>query len=157
MALKASAQKVQEALAARGFANAVVELPASTRTAAEAAAAVGCEVGQIVKSLVFRGRQSGRAVLIVASGSHRVDEGAVRAVLGEEIEKASADFVREQTGFAIGGVPPLGHAHEIVTVVDEDLLRHEKIWAAAGHPQAVFPLTPAELVAMTGGKVARIG
>ena len=157
MALKASAQKVQEALAARGFANAVVELPASTRTAAEAAAAVGCEVGQIVKSLVFRGRQSGRAVLIVASGSHRVDEGAVRAVLGEEIEKATADFVREQTGFAIGGVPPLGHAHEIATLVDEDLLRHEKIWAAAGHPQAVFPLTPAELVAMTGGKVARIG
>ena len=157
MALKASAQKVQEALAARGFANAVVELPASTRTAAEAAAAVGCEVGQIVKSLVFRARKSGRAVLIVASGSHRVDEGAVRAVLGEEIEKASADFVREQTGFAIGGVPPLGHAHEITTIVDEDLLRHEKIWAAAGHPQAVFPLTPAELVAMTGGKVARIG
>ncbi len=157
MALKPSAQKVQEALRARGFANEVVELPASTRTAAEAASAVGCEAGQIVKSLVFRGRPSGRAVLIVASGSHRVDEGAVRAVLGEDIEKASAEFVREQTGFAIGGIPPLGHAREIVTIVDEELLRHERIWAAAGHPQAVFPLTPAELVSMTGGRVARIG
>ena len=157
MALKASARKVQETLSARGFANEVVELPSSTRTAAEAAAAVGCEVGQIVKSLVFRGRQSGRAVLVVASGSHRVDESALCAVLGEDIEKATADFVREQTGFAIGGVPPLGHAQELVTVVDEELLRHERIWAAAGHPHAVFPLTPAELVAMTGGKVARIG
>ena len=157
MALKSSARKVQEALGARGFANEVVELPSSTRTAAEAAAAVGCEVGQIVKSLVFRGSQSGRAVLVVASGSHRVDEGALSTLLGEDVEKASAEFVREQTGFAIGGVPPLGHAHELSTIVDEDLLRHERIWAAAGHPQAVFPLTPAELVAMTGGKVARIG
>ena len=157
MALKASARKVQETLSARGFANEVVELPSSTRTAAEAAAAVGCEVGQIVKSLVFRGRQSGRAVLVVASGSHRVDEAALCAVLGEDIEKATADFVREQTGFAIGGVPPLGHAQELATIVDEELLRHERIWAAAGHPHAVFPLTPAELVAMTGGKVARIG
>jgi prolyl-tRNA editing enzyme YbaK/EbsC (Cys-tRNA(Pro) deacylase) len=157
MALKPSARKVQEALAARGFSNEVVELPSSTRTAAEAAAAVGCEVGQIVKSLVFRGRQSGRAVLVVASGSHRVDEGAVGTVLGEDIDKASADFVREQSGFAIGGVPPLGHARELVTIVDEELLRHERIWAAAGHPHAMFPLTPAELVAMTGGKVARIG
>lgn len=157
MPLKPSASKVQEALRARGFQNEVLELPSSTRTAAEAAAAVGCEVGQIVKSLVFRGRPSSRAILVVASGSHRVDEGALRAILGEEIEKASAEFVREQTGFAIGGVPPLGHARELLTVVDEELFRHERIWAAAGHPQAVFPLTPAELLAMTGGKVARIG
>ncbi len=157
MSLKPSARKVQDALAARGFTNQVVELPSSARTAADAAAAVGCEVGQIVKSLVFRGRDSGRAILVAASGSHRVDERALRTVLGEEIEKASADFVREQTGFAIGGVPPLGHAHELSTVVDEELLRHDRIWAAAGHPHAVFPLTPAELVAMTGGKVARIG
>ncbi len=157
MALKPSARKVQETLGARGFPNEVVELPSSTRTAAEAAASVGCEVGQIVKSLVFRARESGRPVLVVASGSHRVDESAVRSVLGEDIEKATAEFVREQTGFAIGGVPPLGHAHPLVTVVDEELLRHERIWAAAGHPHAVFALTPAELVAMTGGQVARIG
>jgi prolyl-tRNA editing enzyme YbaK/EbsC (Cys-tRNA(Pro) deacylase) len=157
MALKPSAQKVQEALAAGGFSNTVVELPSSTRSAADAAAAVGCDVGQIVKSLVFAGRQSGRAVLVVASGSHRVDEAAVRAIVGEEIEKASADFVREQTGFAIGGVPPLGHARPLLTVVDEALMGWSTIWAAAGHPNAVFALTPAELVAMTGGRVARIG
>lgn len=157
MALKPSARKVQETLAARGFANEVVELPSSTRTAAEAAAAVGCDVGQIVKSLVFRGRRTGRAVLVVASGSHRVDEAAVQALVGEEIERANPEFVREQTGFAIGGVPPVGHARELVTLIDEELMRHERIWAAAGHPQAVFPLTPAELVAMTGGKVAKVG
>src|SRR5574338_12614 len=148
MPLQPSAQKVQEALAAAGFASTVVELPDSTRTAAEAAAAVGCDVGQIVKSLVFRGRTSGGAVLVVASGSHRVDEARVAAVVGEEIEKATAEFVRERTGFAIGGVPPIGHAHPSVAVVDEALLAHARIWAAAGHPRAVFALTPAELVRM---------
>ncbi len=156
MALKASAQKVQDALSARGLSNRVIELPDSARTAAAAAAAVGCEVAQIVKSLVFRGRASGRAVLVVASGAHRVDERKIGALLGEEIARADADFVREQTGFAIGGVPPLGHARALVTLVDEDLLHHPQIWAAAGHPHAVFALTPAELVAMTGGKVARL-
>lgn len=157
MPLQPSAQKVQEALAAAGFASNVIELPDSTRTAAEAAAAVGCDVAQIVKSLVFRGRTSGRAVLVVASGSHRVDEARVAAVVGEEIEKATAEFVREQTGFAIGGVPPIGHAHASVSVVDEALLAHARIWAAAGHPRAVFALTPDELVRMTGGTVAQVG
>lgn len=157
MPLQPSAQKVQEALAAAGFASAVIELPDSTRTAAEAAAAVGCDVAQIVKSLVFRGRTSGRAVLVVASGSHRVDEARVAAIVGEEIEKATAGFVREQTGFAIGGVPPIGHAHPSIAVVDEALLAHARIWAAAGHPRAVFALTPDELVRMTGGTVARVG
>ena len=156
MALKPSAQRVQDTLRARGFLNEIVELPDSTRTAAEAAAAVGCEVDQIVKSLVFRARQTGRAVLVVASGGHRVREELVAAVLGEQIGKADADFVREQTGFVIGGVPPVGHAHELVTLVDEDLLRHERIWAAAGHPKAVFALTPDELVKMTGGRVAQV-
>ena len=156
MALKQSAQRVQDALAARGFKNQVVELPASTRSAAEAARAVGCQVGQIVKSLVFRAAVSGRAVLVVASGENRVDEGKVGALLGEAIARASAEFVREQTGFAIGGVPPLGHARPLEIVVDEALLRHEQLWAAAGHPNAVFPLTPAELLAMTGGRVAEV-
>lgn len=156
MPLKPSAQRVQDALRAAGFSNEVVELPDSARTAAEAAAAVGCEVGQIVKSLLFEGRPSGRAVLVAASGSHRVDEQAVAAVLGERIARASADFVREQTGFAIGGVPPIGHARPVVAVVDEALLGYPRIWAAAGHPHAVFPLTPDELVRMTGGKVARV-
>jgi len=156
MPLKQSAQRVQDALAARGFSNTVVELPDSARSVAEAAAAVGCEPAQIVKSLVFRGQGSGRAVLVVASGAHRVDEKLVAALVGEAIGKADADFVREQTGYAIGGVPPLGHARALVTVVDEDLLRLERIWAAAGHPKAVFPLTPAELVAMTGGRVGKV-
>jgi prolyl-tRNA editing enzyme YbaK/EbsC (Cys-tRNA(Pro) deacylase) len=156
MPLKPSAQKVEDALRAAGFSNEVIELPDSARTAAEAAAAVGCEVGQIVKSLLFEARPSGRAVLVAASGSHRVDEKAVSAVLGETIARASADFVREQTGFAIGGVPPIGHAQPVVSVVDEALLQYGRIWAAAGHPHAVFSLTPQELVRMTGGQVARI-
>lgn len=155
MALKPSAQKVQDALAAAGLANEVVELPDSTRTAAEAARAVGCEVGQIVKSLVFRAA-SGRAVLVVASGAHRVDEKRVAAELGEAIGRADADFVRAETGFAIGGVPPIGHARELTTLVDEALLAYQEIWAAAGHPNAVFRLTPQELVAMTRGRVARV-
>jgi len=157
MPLKPSAQRVQDALAARGFANGVVELPASTRSAAEAAAALGCTVEQIAKSMIFRGRDSGRAVLAVASGGHRVDEALLSAVVGEPIERAAPDFVRAETGFAIGGVPPLGHAQPLITVVDEALLGHPRIWAAAGHPQAVFPLTPDELVAMTRGRVARLG
>ena len=156
MPLKPSAQKVQDALRAAGFSNEVIELPDSARTAAEAAAAVGCEVAQIVKSLLFEARPSGRAVLVAASGSHRVDEKAVAAVLGETIARASADFVRERTGFAIGGVPPIGHAQPVVSVVDEALLQYGRIWAAAGHPHAVFSLTPQELVRMTGGQVARI-
>jgi prolyl-tRNA editing enzyme YbaK/EbsC (Cys-tRNA(Pro) deacylase) len=156
MPLKPSAQRVQDALRAAGFSNVVQELPDSARTAAEAAAAVGCEVGQIVKSLLFRGGTSGRAVLVAASGSHRVDEQAVAAVVGEAIGRASPDFVRERTGFSIGGVPPIGHAGPVLVVVDEALLVHERIWAAAGHPHAVFSLTPAELVRMTGATVARV-
>jgi prolyl-tRNA editing enzyme YbaK/EbsC (Cys-tRNA(Pro) deacylase) len=154
--LKPAARKVQDALAARGFSNEVVERAASARTAEEAAAAVGCEVGQIVKSLVFRARGSGRAVLVLASGANRVDLARVEALLGEPVDKADAEFVRTRTGYAIGGVPPLGHAEPLVAFVDEDLRRHDRIWAAAGHPNAVFALTPDELVAMTGGTVARI-
>jgi prolyl-tRNA editing enzyme YbaK/EbsC (Cys-tRNA(Pro) deacylase) len=156
MPLKQSAQRVQDALSARGFANVVIELPASARSAAEAAAAVGCAVEQIAKSLVFRAAGSGRAVLAVASGGHRVDEALLAAVVGEPLERATPDFVRAETGYAIGGVPPLGHDRPLFTVVDEALLAHARIWAAAGHPQAVFSLAPAELVALTGGRVARL-
>jgi prolyl-tRNA editing enzyme YbaK/EbsC (Cys-tRNA(Pro) deacylase) len=156
MPLKPSAQKVQDALAERGFDLEVVELPDSTRTAEEAARAVGCRVEQIVKSLVFVTRPGGRAVLVVASGGHRVDVAKLAAVVGEQVDRPDADFVREQTGFAIGGVPPIGHARPLVTVVDEALLRLDELWDAAGHPRAVFRLTPAQLVAMTGGRVAEI-
>ena len=155
MPLKPSAQRVQDALAARGFPNQVRELEQTARSAAEAAAAVGCEVGQIAKSLVFKGRVSGRAVLVIAAGSNRVDPGKVEALVGEPLDRPDADFVRAETGFAIGGIPPLGHDRALVTIIDEDLRRHPSIWAAAGHPNAVFPLTPDELERMTGGTVAR--
>ena len=151
--LKPSAQKVQDALTARGFPNQVIELPDSTRTAAEAAAAIGCTVGQIAKSLIFIGKASGRAVLVIASGANRVNEKALQNLLGEKIAKADADAVRAQTGYVIGGVPPLGHANALTTYIDADLLAFAQIWAAAGHPNAVFALTPGELVAMTEGQV----
>lgn len=157
MDISNSAKKVQDALKAAGIEAKVVELPDSTRTAVEAAQAIGTTVAQIVKSLVFRGQTSGKAILIEASGINRVNEKAVAAILGEPIGKADADFVREQTGYAIGGIPPLGHAHEMGAVlIDEDLLQYEELWAAAGTPHAVFRLTPDELIKIAGGKVVSI-
>ncbi len=154
--LSASARKVQEALRALGMDLQVVELPDSTRTAVEAAQAVGCEVGQIVKSLVFKARRSQRPILVVASGQNRVDERRIEALIGEPLGKADADFVRQRTGFVIGGVPPVGHQEKLETFVDEDLLQYAEIWAAAGTPNAVFHLSPADLVKMTGGQVVTV-
>lgn len=154
--LSSSAKKVQEALDQWGLPGRVVELPATTRTAAEAAQAVGCQVGQIAKSLLFKTKQTLRPVLVIASGRNRVNEKGLAHLLGEAIVKADADFVREQTGFVIGGVPPIGHKNEILTFVDEDLLQYEQIWAAAGTPFAVFHLTPAELTQIVPGRVINI-
>jgi prolyl-tRNA editing enzyme YbaK/EbsC (Cys-tRNA(Pro) deacylase) len=154
--LPSSAQKVQAALDSLGLSLQVVSLPASTRTSAEAAQAVGCQVGQIAKSIVFRGQTSHRPVLVIASGSNRVNEKRIAAVLGEPLVKADADFVRQRTGFVIGGVPPLGHVERLETFLDEDLLQYEQIWAAAGTPHAVFRLAPADLLKMTGGRVMSI-
>jgi prolyl-tRNA editing enzyme YbaK/EbsC (Cys-tRNA(Pro) deacylase) len=154
--LSGSARRVQEALALAGCALRVVELPASTRTAREAAAAVGCEVAYIAKSLVFKGARSGEPVLVVASGVNRVDEARVAEALGEPIAKADADYVRQHTGFAIGGVPPLGHATPLRTLLDADLFAYPNIWAAAGTPNAVFALTPADLARITGGTVLKV-
>ncbi len=156
MPLSSSAQKVQAALAAHGLALAVVELPQSTRTAAEAAQAVGCTVGQIVKSIIFRAAETGRAVLVLTSGANRVSEKAVAAMLGEPLARADPDFVRARTGFAIGGVPPVGLAEPLVTFIDEDLLAHVELWAAAGTPNAVFRLTPQDLLTLTAGKVMKV-
>ncbi|NLS79059.1 MAG: YbaK/EbsC family protein [Chloroflexi bacterium] len=157
MSLSDSARRVQEALSAAGVACQVVELPGSTRTAVEAAQAVGCGVEQIVKSLVFRGETSGRPILIAVSGANRVREGKVKALVGEAIAKADADWVRQRTGYAIGGIPPVGLAEPILTLIDRDLLQYDLIWAAAGTPHAVFCLTPAELVRLTGGQVEDVG
>ena len=154
--LSRSAQKVQDTLRAMGYAYTVQELPASTRSAAEAAAALGCQVAQIAKSLVFRGAESGEPILIVASGVNRVNEALAAEVLGEPLAKADADFCRAATGFAIGGIPPVGHAQPLRILIDADLLQYERIWAAAGTPRAVFGLTPDDLVAMTGGQVVTI-
>jgi prolyl-tRNA editing enzyme YbaK/EbsC (Cys-tRNA(Pro) deacylase) len=154
--LSPSAQQVQNQLTSLGYPNQVVEMPASTRTAAEAAQAVGCSVEQIAKSILFKAGQSGKAVLVVTSGTNRVDEKKVRDLIGEPVKKADADFVRQQTGFAIGGVPPLGHANPILILVDEDLLKYQDIWAAAGTPFAVFKLTPTQLVQMTAARVANV-
>ncbi len=152
--LSPSAQKVQDTLQLLGFNLQVIEFEQTTRTSAEAAQAIRCEVGQIAKSLIFKGKQSGKAILIIASGANRVDEKKIRAIVGEKVEKPDADFVREQTGFVIGGVPPVGHTQKLETLIDEDLMKFENIWGAAGTPNAVFRLTPTDLVKMTGGKVA---
>ena len=154
--LSSSAQKVQDALQALGLSLEVVELPASTRTAVEAAQAVGCQVGQIIKSLVFKAKRSKRPVLVLASGQNRVDEWRIEALIEEPLGKADADFVRQHTGFAIGGVPPVGHLEKLPTFIDEDLLGYDELWAAAGTPRAVFRLTPDDLVRMADGQVVRI-
>ncbi|MGD0184990.1 MAG: YbaK/EbsC family protein [Roseiarcus sp.] len=152
-ATAASALRVQAAL---GPDYEVLEFDAGTRTAADAAAAIGCMVAEIAKSLIFRAEPSGRAVLVIASGAKRVDERKVGELVGETIVRADADFVRSRTGFAIGGVPPLGHAEPLVTLIDETLRTFETIWAAAGTPNAVFRLTPADLVRLTGGREAAV-
>lgn len=149
-------QRVREALAAAGLDNEVQELAASTRTAAEAAAAVGCLVAQIVKSLVFRGETSGRPYLVLASGRNRVSMALLAEVAGEPVGMADAAFTRERTGFAIGGVPPLGHREPLITFIDADLLQFPQLWAAAGSPYALFHLTPDDLQRLTGGRVAAL-
>jgi prolyl-tRNA editing enzyme YbaK/EbsC (Cys-tRNA(Pro) deacylase) len=156
MELSESAQKVQDALQKLGLSLEVVELPGSTRTALEAAQATGCQVGQIVKSLIFRTRSTGRAILVLVSGANRVNEKRLAQVVGEPIEKADAEFVRQQTGFAIGGVPPVGHSQLLETYIDQDLMNFAEIWAAAGTPHAVFRLTPENLIRMAGDRVIQI-
>src|SRR5207249_7048329 len=132
--LPASARRVADALAAAGVRTTIVVLEHAARTSAEAAAAVGCDVGQIVKSLVFRLRESSLPLLVLTSGANRVDEAKLGALLGESVGRADADFVRAHTGFAIGGVAPLAHPAPLTTLIDEALLKWEAIWAAGGHP-----------------------
>ena len=134
----------------------VVELPDSTRTSLEAAQAIGCQVGQIAKSIIFQALASQRPIMVIASGPNRVNEKVIETLIGEAIGKADADFVRQRTGFVIGGVPPVGHTEQIETFIDMDLMQYPEIWAAAGTPHAVFRLTPADLMRMTGGKLVQV-
>ncbi len=154
--LSPSARMVQDTLRRLGYANRVVEFGQTTRSAREAAEAIGCRVEQIAKSLVFRTRDGQRPVLVVASGRNRVDEALLAGYVGEAIERPDAEYVRARTGYAIGGVPPIAHAETIETYIDRDLLALDAIWAAAGTPHAVFCLTPDDLVAMTGGRVVAV-
>jgi prolyl-tRNA editing enzyme YbaK/EbsC (Cys-tRNA(Pro) deacylase) len=153
--LSATATRVADELRRRGICTAVVEMPDSTRSAAEAAAAIGCDIAQIVKSLVFRLVERDAPVLVLASGGDRVDEDRLASLVGP-VEQAQAKFVRARTGFAIGGVPPVGHLEPIETFFDEHLLDHEVVWAAAGTPRSVFSIGPRELVAITSAKVVAL-
>jgi prolyl-tRNA editing enzyme YbaK/EbsC (Cys-tRNA(Pro) deacylase) len=156
MTLSSSAQKVQNILNAQGFNYTVIEHAESTRTAQEAADRAGCLLGQIIKSLIFKGKTSNKPILVLTSGANRVDEKRISEYAGESIIRADADFVRAVTGFAIGGVPPLGHVQKMETYLDEDLLQYQTVWGAAGTPNAIFELTSDDLIKMTGGKVARV-
>ena len=153
---RATVRRVREVLEERGVEAGIVELESTARSAREAAEALGRRVEQIVKSLVFRGAKSGRVVLVLAGGANRVDEARASELVSEPLEKADAAFVREETGFSIGGVPPVIPSGQPVTIVDEDLLREDEVWAAAGHTHAVFGIDPRELVRITGGEVARV-
>jgi prolyl-tRNA editing enzyme YbaK/EbsC (Cys-tRNA(Pro) deacylase) len=154
--LSPSAQKIQNLLNSLGYGYTVIEHSESTRTAQEAADRAGCELGQIVKSLIFRGKTSGKPILVLTSGSNRVDEKRISGYAGETISRADADFVRTVTGFAIGGVPPIGHAKKMETYLDEDFLSYQTIWAAAGTPNAIFELKTDDLQKMTDGKIVKV-
>ncbi len=151
-----SALRVQSILTNSGIKSQVVEFEQSTHTSAEAAAAIGCSVAEIAKSILFRGRQSGTPIMVVASGSNRVSEKKVATLIGEKLERADTDFVRDATGYVIGGVAPVGHARPVHLLLDEDLQQFPRIWAAAGTPFSVFPLTPGELSTLTGASWANV-
>jgi prolyl-tRNA editing enzyme YbaK/EbsC (Cys-tRNA(Pro) deacylase) len=154
--LSPSAQKIQNLLNSLGYGYTVIEHAESTRTAQEAADRAGCQLGQIVKSLIFRGKASGKPILVLTSGSNRVDEKRISGYSAESISRADADFVRTVTGFAIGGVPPIGHTEKMETFIDEDLLAYPTVWAAAGTPNAIFELKIEDLQKMTDGKIVQV-
>lgn len=154
--LTGSARRVADALGALGMADGVRVMPDSTRTAEEAAAAIGCEVGQIVKSLVFRAVEADAPLLVLVSGADRVDIGKLSVAVGGEVERATGRFVRDRTGFAIGGVAPIGFESPVRTLLDRGLLGHEVVWAAAGTPNSVFAIPPADLVRATSAEVVAV-
>lgn len=155
-ALSPSAAKVQKVLDESAVSCEVKEFTVSSRTAEDAAAAVGCQLGQIIKSLVFKGKNSGKPLLALVSGKNRVDEKLLEAACNEPVCKADAEFVRVRTGFAIGGIPPLGHLEQLCPIIDQDLMEYPQVWAAAGTPNAVFCITPKELLVITKGVLAKL-
>lgn len=154
--LSASAQKVQDTLRRLGYPFTVLESDVHTRTAQQAADLVGCDLGQIVKSLIFKGQSTGKPVLVLTSGLNRADETLIAGYAREPIGRADPDFVRAATGFAIGGVPPVGHTQAMETYLDQDLLQYGTVWAAGGTPNSLFELTPGALQEMTAGKVVPV-
>lgn len=154
MSGQGSVERVRAALQAAGHPDTITMFPASTRTAAEAAAAVGCTVAQIAKSIVFRAGT--RAALVITSGANRVDPAKAGQALGVALTRADADFVRETTGFAIGGVAPVGHLSRPLVLLDHDLFDLDPIWAAAGSATHVFRTSAAELLRLSGGKIAEV-
>lgn len=154
--LTKNAKRVQVALSGYGLDLVVVEFSETTRTAQEAADAIGCSLEQILKSLIFQRQPSGKPLLIAVSGGNRVNEKRIKELLGEKIVRANIDFVKQVTGFPIGGVPPLAHIQSIETIIDQDLMQYDEIWAAAGTPNAVFRLTPQELLLITSGRMEKI-
>ncbi len=134
----------------------VTEMSDSTRSAQEAAHAIGCEIKHIVKSIVFKSKETAEPILVLASGSNRIDEKLIAKSLGQKLSKADAEFVKNETGFTIGGIPPFGHKKQLITFIDESLCVYSQLWAAAGTPFAVFPLTPAHLLQYSEGKVISV-
>lgn len=145
IAKSSGSERFRQAAAEHGLTVTIVEMDESTRTAQEAAAACDCDVSQIVKSLIFKTRDTAQAVLLLVSGTNRVDEKKVAATIGEPLVRPDADFVRQVTGYSIGGVPPFGHDVRMTTYMDTDLLEHDTVWAAAGTPKAVFSISSAQL------------
>jgi Cys-tRNA(Pro) deacylase len=156
LTLPKSARKIQQAIEQQGFDFQVIELPESTRSAQEAANAIGCDLGQIVKSLVFKEKNTEIGVIVLASGVNQVDAAKLMAYGSGELDMATASFVKQHTGFTIGGVPPFGHTSDMQTYIDQDLLQYDFVWAAAGTPHTVFQLDPAILVAVTQGILCEI-
>ena len=146
--------RVREALVRHGFNDTIVVMPAATHTAQAAADALGCSIGEIAKSIIFRAGE--RAVLVITSGKNRVDEKKVAALSGQVLTKADADFVRAQSGFVIGGVPPLAHTFPPIVFMDEDLLLFERVWPAAGHPNTMFHIAPQKLAQITAAQIADV-
>jgi prolyl-tRNA editing enzyme YbaK/EbsC (Cys-tRNA(Pro) deacylase) len=154
--LSPSSQKVQDLLLSLGYDCQVQESTTTTRTASDAAELVGCHVGQIVKSLIFKGSTTSKPILVLTSGANRVNEQLISTYAAEPILRADPEFVRATTGYAIGGVPPIGHLQPMETYLDEDLMQYPSIWAAAGTPNSLYKLTPGELQKMTAGKVTKV-